>query len=88
MNTAVLTTRRAESQWGWVTAAAGGFLTPRKAASSAVVGAFMTAMGSNAVEAGLSMIHWCAVVMLREGKCMHIPQVSEGNKHKHPLLLR
>lgn len=41
----------------------------------------MTAMGFNAVEAGSSMIHWCAVVMLREGKCMHIPQVSEGNTH-------
>ena len=51
MKTAVLTTHRAGSQWGWVTAAVGGFLTPGEVASSAVVGASMMAMGSSAVEA-------------------------------------
>lgn len=47
-------------------------------ASSAVVGASMMALGSNAVEAGLLIIRWCAVVMLRGGKCTHMPQVREG----------
>lgn len=53
MRTAALTPRRAGSLWGWVTAAVGGFLTPQKAVSSAVVGASMTAMGYDAVEARL-----------------------------------
>lgn len=78
MNTAVLTTHRAGSQWGWVTAAVGWFLTPGNSASSAVVEASMMATGSSAAEAKLYMMHWCAVVMLRMGKCIHITQVSEG----------
>lgn len=53
MKPAVQTTRGDGSQWGWVTAAVEGFLTPLEATSSAVVGASTTAMASSAVEAGL-----------------------------------
>lgn len=38
----------------------------------------MMALGSNAVGAGLLIISWCAVVMLRGGKCTHMSQVREG----------
>lgn len=64
MNTAVLTPRRAGSQWDWATAAVGWFLTPGNSASSAVVGASVMATESSAAEAELYMIHWCAVGML------------------------
>lgn len=78
MRTAVQTTQGEGTQWGWVTAAVEGFLTLGEMASSAAVGASMMALGSNAVEAGLLIIHWCAVVMLRGGKCTHMSQVREG----------